>query len=92
MQVGVFDFPTDYGIDITELAQAFETRGFASLYMPEHTHIPVSRRGPVPGGGEQPKKYSQTLDRFVALSQRSQYLMRARQLRAAGRSGVGAGI
>jgi alkanesulfonate monooxygenase SsuD/methylene tetrahydromethanopterin reductase-like flavin-dependent oxidoreductase (luciferase family) len=35
-------FPADYGIDTAELAQALETRGFASLYLPEHTHIPVS--------------------------------------------------
>jgi hypothetical protein len=35
MQVGAFYFPTDYGIDIAELAQALETRGFASLYLPE---------------------------------------------------------
>ena len=42
MQVGVFYFPTDYGIDIAELARALEARGFASLYLPEHTHIPVS--------------------------------------------------
>ena len=48
MQLGVFYFPTDYGIDIAELALALETRGFASLYLPEHTHIPVSRRSPFP--------------------------------------------
>jgi probable F420-dependent oxidoreductase len=68
MHIGVFYFPTDYGIDISELARALETRGFASLYLPEHTHIPVSRRTPFPGGGELPKKYSHTHDPFVALS------------------------
>jgi probable F420-dependent oxidoreductase len=68
MQVGVFYFPADYGIDVAELAQALETRGFASLYVPEHTHIPTSRRSPFPGGGELPKKYSHTHDPFVALS------------------------
>jgi len=68
MQVGVFYFPTDYGIDIAELARALEARGFASLYLPEHTHIPVSRRSPFPGGGELPTKYSHTHDPFVALS------------------------
>jgi probable F420-dependent oxidoreductase len=68
MQVGVFYFPTDYGIDIGEFAAALEARGFASLYLPEHTHIPVSRRSPFPGGGELPKKYSHTHDPFVALS------------------------
>ena len=68
MQVGVFYFPVDYGIDPGELAAALEARGFASLYVPEHTHIPVSRRTPFPGGGELPKKYSHTHDPFVALS------------------------
>ncbi len=68
MRVGVFYFPTDYGIDISELARALEARGFASLFVPEHTHIPTSRRSPFPGGGELPKKYSHTHDPFVGLS------------------------
>jgi probable F420-dependent oxidoreductase len=68
MRVGVFYFPTDYGINIAELARALEERGFASLYVPEHTHIPTSRRSPFPGGGELPKKYSHTHDPFVGLS------------------------
>jgi alkanesulfonate monooxygenase SsuD/methylene tetrahydromethanopterin reductase-like flavin-dependent oxidoreductase (luciferase family) len=55
MRVGVFYFPTDYGIDIRELARAAEERGFGSLLLPEHTHIPKSRRTPYPGGGELPK-------------------------------------
>src|ERR1700691_1084655 len=68
MHVGVFYFPVDYGIDIRELARAVEERGFHSLLLPEHTHIPVSRRTPFPGGGELPKCYSHTDDPFVALS------------------------
>jgi probable F420-dependent oxidoreductase len=68
MQVGVFYFPVDYGIDPGELAAALEARGFASLFVPEHTHIPTSRRSPFPGGGELPKKYSHTHDPFVALA------------------------
>jgi len=68
MRVGVFYFPTDYGISIAELARALEERGFASLYVPEHTHIPTSRRSPFPGGGELPKKYSHTYDPFVGLA------------------------
>jgi probable F420-dependent oxidoreductase len=68
MRVGVFYFPTDYGIDIRELARAAEERGFESLLLPEHTHIPTSRRTPYPGGGELPKAYSHTHDPFVALS------------------------
>jgi probable F420-dependent oxidoreductase len=68
MLVGVFYFPTDYGIEIGELARALEDRGFESLFVCEHTHIPVSRRSPFPGGGELPKRYSHTHDPFVALS------------------------
>ena len=68
MRVGVFTFPTDYGIDVTELARALEDRGFESLFVCEHTHIPVSRRTPFPGGGELPKRYAHTHDPFIALS------------------------
>ena len=45
-----------------------EERGFESLFLPEHTHIPVSRETPYPGGGELPREYSHTLDPFVALA------------------------
>src|SRR5262249_47351322 len=68
MRIGVFYFPVDYGIDIVELATALEERGFGSLYVPEHTHIPSSRKTPFGGGGELPKRYSHTHDPFVALS------------------------
>jgi len=68
MQIGVFYFPVDYGIDISQLARALEERGFESLFVPEHTHIPVSRRTPFPGGGDLPKRYSHTHDPFVALA------------------------
>jgi probable F420-dependent oxidoreductase len=68
MRVGVFYFPVDYGIDPAELARALEARGLGSLYVPEHTHIPVSRRTPFPGGGELPQRYAHTYDPFVALS------------------------
>src|SRR6058998_3961924 len=68
MKVGVFYFPTDYGINIAKLAGALEQRGFESLFVCEHTHIPASRRSPFPGGGELPKRYSHTHDPFVALA------------------------
>ena len=68
MRAGVFYFPTDYGIDVGELARALEARGFDSLFVCEHTHIPVSRRTQFPGGGELPKRYSHTHDPFVALA------------------------
>jgi len=68
MHIGVFIFATDYSIDIRELAGALEERGFESLFLPEHTHIPVSRKSPWPGGGPLPKEYAHTYDPFVALS------------------------
>ncbi len=68
MLAGVYYFPTDYGIDVAELARALEERGYDSLFFPEHTHIPTSRRTPFPSGGELPKKYKHTHDPFVALS------------------------
>jgi len=68
VHIGVCYFPTDYGIDISELARAAEARGFDSLLLPEHTHIPKSRRTPFPGGGDLPKAYAHTHDPFVALS------------------------
>ena len=68
MEIGVFYFPVDYGINIAELAVALERRGFESLFVPEHTHIPVSRKSPFPSGGEMPRRYAHTHDPFVALS------------------------
>jgi len=68
MRVGVVYFPTDYGIDVRELAQAVEARGYESLFFPEHTHIPTSRRTPLPSGGELPERYKHSHDPFVALS------------------------
>jgi probable F420-dependent oxidoreductase len=68
MKFGVFMFPTDYAINAVELGKAVEGHGFESLFFPEHTHIPTSRRSPFPGGGELPKEYSHTLDPFVALA------------------------
>lgn len=68
MRVGAFYFPTDYGINIAELAKALEDRGFESLFVPEHTHIPTSRKTPFPTGGELPKRYSHTHDPFVGLA------------------------
>jgi probable F420-dependent oxidoreductase len=64
---GVCMFPTDYAIQPVPLARAAEERGFESLFFPEHTHIPASRRTPWPGGAELPKEYWHTHDPFVAL-------------------------
>ena len=68
MKIGVYIFPTTYSISIVDLARALEDRGFESLFVPEHTHIPVSRRTPFPGGEPLPQEYSNTLDPFVVLS------------------------
>lgn len=65
MHIAGFYFPTDYGIDIRELAKACEDRGFESLFFPEHTHIPTSRKSPFPAGGDLPKRYAHTHDPFV---------------------------
>ena len=51
MKYGVFQFSTDYAIRIDDLARETEARGFESLFVPEHTHIPASRKSPWPGGG-----------------------------------------
>src|SRR5438094_9090298 len=67
MHYGVFIFPTDYSIRIDELARAAEARGFESLFVTEHTHIPTSRRSPFAGGGPLPKEYWHTLVTFVRL-------------------------
>jgi len=67
MDIGVFIFDTDYSIDIGILAKELEMRGYESLFVPEHTHIPTSRVSPFPGGGELPKQYSHTLDPFISL-------------------------
>ena len=67
MLIGVSMFATDYAIQIDDLAREAEARGFESLWVPEHTHIPSSRRTPWPGGAELPKEYSHSYDPFVAL-------------------------
>ena len=68
MLFGVGIFSTGYAIRPYELAREAEARNFESLWLPEHTHIPVSRRTPYPGGGDLPKEYWHTYDLFVALS------------------------
>jgi probable F420-dependent oxidoreductase len=67
MEFGVVMFPTDYAIAPDELGRALEERGFESLWVPEHTHIPASRRSPWPGGGDLPREYWSSYDPFVAL-------------------------
>jgi probable F420-dependent oxidoreductase len=68
MDFGVAIFPTDETPDPATLARMAEERGFESLFFPEHTHIPVSRRTPYPVGGDLPREYARTHDPLVALS------------------------
>ena len=68
MKFGVAMFATDDAIRIDELARAAEARGFESLFVPEHTPIPKSRKTPWPGGRELPREYWRTHDPFVALA------------------------
>jgi probable F420-dependent oxidoreductase len=68
MHVGVLIFPTDTSIRPDRLAVALEERGFESLWVTEHTHIPVSRETPWPGGPVLPEEYKRTLDPLVALA------------------------
>ncbi|HZR71059.1 MAG TPA: LLM class F420-dependent oxidoreductase [Burkholderiales bacterium] len=67
MKLGLTMFPTDYSIRPDDFARAAEERGFESIWFPEHTHIPASRKTPYPAGGELPKEYSHSHDPFVAL-------------------------
>jgi probable F420-dependent oxidoreductase len=67
MHIGLSMFPTEYAIEPHHLAREAEARRFESLWFPEHTHIPASRRTPYPGGAELPKEYWHTFDPFGAL-------------------------
>src|SRR5215212_10932254 len=68
MQIGAAMFFTDYSMSPADLARALEERGFESVWAPEHSHIPLSRKTPFPGGGDLPKKYYDTMDPFVTLT------------------------
>ena len=67
MKIGVSMFATDFAMRIDVLAREAEARGFESLFVPEHTHIPTSRRSPWPGGAALPRAYWHALDPFVSL-------------------------
>src|ERR1700686_5427491 len=68
MEFGALMFFTDYAVPATEFARALEARGFESVWAPEHSHIPTSRKSPWPGGGELPKYYYDSYDPFVSLA------------------------
>ena len=68
MRYSVTMVATDRGLRITDLARAVEERGLDGLWVPDHTHIPVSRQTPYPLGGELPERYRRTLDPLTALA------------------------
>jgi probable F420-dependent oxidoreductase len=68
MDVGAAMFFTDYSMTPAELGRALEARGFESMWAPEHSHIPLSRKTPFPSGGELPKQYYDAMDPFVTLT------------------------
>ncbi|MGK0258953.1 MAG: putative F420-dependent oxidoreductase [Candidatus Azotimanducaceae bacterium] len=69
MKIGLSTFPTTYSMPATELATAMEDRGFDSLWVVEHTHVPASRRTPYPMGGELPSIYWEAYEPFTFLAQ-----------------------
>lgn len=68
MKFGIVSYNTEYGIRPDDAARAAEARGFESIWLPEHTHIPVSRETPFPLGGELPEQYKHFMDPFVSLT------------------------
>src|SRR5579862_3310391 len=68
MDFGAMMFVTDYSIPPADLARALEERGFESVWHPEHSHIPLTRKTPFPGGGDLPKQYYDAMDPFVTLT------------------------
>lgn len=68
VRFGIATFVTDEGIRPAALGRALEERGFDSVFLAEHSHIPASRESPYPGGGDLPRVYYRTLDPFVTLA------------------------
>jgi probable F420-dependent oxidoreductase len=68
LKFGASMFFTDYSMPPGELGKALEERGFESVWAPEHSHIPLSRKTPFPAGGDLPKKYYDAMDPFVTLT------------------------
>ena len=67
MKLGIVVFPIDQSMDVSELGAAVEQMGFESLWFPDHSHIPTSRKTANPNGGELPEMYRRLLDPFLAL-------------------------
>ena len=68
MRFGLRVYATEYTLPIEDMARMVEERGFESIFVPEHTHMPLHRSSEYPGGGEPRKEYSHLYDPFVALA------------------------
>jgi probable F420-dependent oxidoreductase len=68
LKFGTSMFFTDYSMAPGGLGKALEERGFESVWAPEHSHIPLSRKTPFPAGGDLPKKYYDAMDPFITLT------------------------
>ena len=68
LHFGASMFFTDYSMAPGELGKSLEERGFESVWAPEHSHIPLTRKSPFPAGGDLPKKYYDAMDPFVSLT------------------------
>jgi len=72
MRFGYLALNSIEGIRPDVLATELEARGFDSLWVPEHSHIPVSRETPYPAGGDLPEGYWRMMDPFVSLAMAAQ--------------------
>jgi alkanesulfonate monooxygenase SsuD/methylene tetrahydromethanopterin reductase-like flavin-dependent oxidoreductase (luciferase family) len=68
MELGFSTMNTPDDIRPDVLAKALEDRGYTSLFIGEHSHIPSSRITPYPSGGEMPDQYRRMMDPFVSLT------------------------
>ncbi len=68
MKAGFSHFPTAYSIPPDELGPVLERHGVESIWVAEHSHIPLSRKSPAPAGGELARQYYDTYDPFVWLT------------------------
>ena len=50
MKFGIYISPTDDSLLFGELAAAVEEAGFDSVFLPEHTHVPIATDQPRPAG------------------------------------------
>ena len=68
MKIGAVMFFTSDSMRPAALGRALEERDFESLWVPEHTHIPSSRKTPYPAGGGLIRPYYEIMDPFLVLN------------------------